>query len=73
MTRSSYAERIADANALGLFPAGEVTTVHVEHGFGCKAPSNHPCTCFPTITAIVGDDVLTLGTHGIVLKQERRS
>lgn len=70
---SGYAQRIADASALGIFPKGEVTSVHVEHGFGCKAPSNGACTCFPEIKAVIGDEVLTLGTHGVVLKRERRS
>lgn len=70
---TGYETRIADAYDLGLFPAGELTTITVEHGFGCKAPNRGPCTCFPEITAVIGDEVLTLGTHGIVLKRERRS
>lgn len=70
---SGYIDRIQAANAMGLFPAGEVTTISVEHGFGCKAPSNGPCTCFPLITAIVGNEALSIGTDGIVLKRERVS
>lgn len=70
---TGFAQRIADASAMGLFPPGEVTSVHVEHAYGCKAPSNGPCTCFPDITAIVGDQVITIGTQGAVLKRERRS
>jgi hypothetical protein len=68
-----YAQRIRDAHAAGVFPAGEVVTVSVAHGPGCQHHLNRktPCTCFPLVTAIVGGEVLTLGTGGAVLDRKK--
>lgn len=67
---SDYLIRLKDAQAAGLFPAGEVAQVEVEHGPGCR---QSPCTCHPRITAIVGEQVLTIGTGGAVLERRQRS
>ena len=73
MSRFEYQQRIIDADRLGIFPVGEATTVAVEHGPGCQHHVNrkHPCTCFPLVTAIVGGEVLTLGTGGAVLDRKK--
>lgn len=71
---SGYLERLQAAVAIGTLPAGEVASVTVEHGPGCRHHEDRrsPCTCHPLITAIVGDQVLTIGTAGAVLERRKR-
>jgi hypothetical protein len=71
--RYEYQQRLQDAHSVGIFPAGEVTHVYVEHGPGCNHDQNRelPCICFPLMTVIVHGEVLTIGTGGAVLDRKK--
>jgi hypothetical protein len=72
---SGYLTRLRAAAAAGHFPAGEVAQIDVEHGPGCDHHRHRstPCTCIPRITAIVGDQLLVIGSDGHVLERRARS
>lgn len=70
----SYLHRLRDAFNAGLFPAGDLASVEIEHGPGCQHHRNRaaPCTCHPRITAVVGDQVLVIGSGGVILERSQR-
>lgn len=70
---TGYLDRLQQAIHAGSLPAepGAVTSVTVEHGHGCHAPSA-PCVCHPRITAITGDEVLVIGSGGAILERSKR-
>ena len=70
---SDYLARIADANRLGVFPPGAVTSVEVEHAPGCRHADNRaaPCTCHPRITALVDGELLVIGSGGVVIERSK--
>jgi hypothetical protein len=72
---TSYLSRLQAAQAAGVFPAGEVAQVDVEHGPGCDHHRNRrsPCTCYPAITALIGDELVSIGSGGVVLERRKRT
>lgn len=69
---TGYLDRIRDAVQLGVFPPAATVSVEVEHGPGCNGHRGCPCICHPRITAVVGDQVLVIGTGGAVLERSKR-
>lgn len=66
---TGYLRRLADARRAGVLPAGARASIDIQHGPGCR---RRPCTCHPRIVALIGDEVVVIGSAGVVLERRRR-
>ncbi|MFK3647927.1 hypothetical protein ACI2IY_05745 [Lysobacter enzymogenes] len=66
---TGYLHRLADARRAGVLPADAQVPIDIQHGPGCR---RRPCTCHPRIVALIGDELVVIGSGGAVLERRRR-